>query len=51
MRDTPQRVEVFHLLARLLWYLSSGQSHVGYLFNHDNNPMDQIVLFSLLVSY
>jgi hypothetical protein len=44
MRCTTERVELFRLLAKLLWYLVSGKSHVGYLFNYDDNPLNQIVL-------
>ena len=43
MRYTAERVELFNLLAKLLWYLISGKSHVGYLFNHDNNPLHNAV--------
>jgi len=28
----------YHLLAKLLWYLGSGKSHVGYLCNCPHNP-------------
>lgn len=43
MRYTAERVELFELLAKLLWYLISGKSHVGYLFNHSDNPLHKIV--------
>jgi hypothetical protein len=43
MRDTSERVELFQLLAKLLWYLISGKSHVGYLFNYADNPLHKIV--------
>jgi serine/threonine protein kinase len=43
MCNTSERVELFCLLAKLLYYLSSGKSHVGYLFNYDENPIHQIV--------
>ena len=26
--------------AKLLWYLTSGKSHVGYLFDYDDNPLN-----------
>jgi hypothetical protein len=42
MRHTGERVELFTLLAKLLWYLISGRSHVGYLFNHNGNPIHNI---------
>ena len=43
MGNTVERVSLFRLLAKLVYYLSSGKSHVGYLFNHEQNPIHQIV--------
>jgi hypothetical protein len=43
LQHTGERVELFQLLARLLWYLISGRSHVGYLFNYEENPIHRIV--------
>lgn len=43
MRETNQRVKFFRLLARLLFYLASGKSHCGYLFNYDDNPIHSLV--------
>jgi hypothetical protein len=43
MRDTKDRVELFVLIAKLLWYLISGRSHVGYLYNYVDNPLHKIV--------
>jgi hypothetical protein len=43
MRHTGERVELFNLLAKLLWYLISGRSHAGHLFNHEHNPLHHIV--------
>jgi hypothetical protein len=43
MRDTAERVELFHILAELLWYLISGRSHVGYLYNYADNPLHKLV--------
>ena len=43
MRNTVERVELFKLLAKLLWYLISGRSHVGYLYNYDQNPLHRAV--------
>ena len=40
-----ERAEVFELLAKLVWYLVSGKSHVGYLFNHKENPIHIAVSF------
>jgi hypothetical protein len=47
MRHTAERVELFNFLAKLLWYLISGNSHVGYLFNHNTNPLHTIVCLYL----
>jgi hypothetical protein len=44
MRVASERVELFLVLAKLLWYLISGKSHVGYLFNYDGNPLHRLVL-------
>jgi len=43
MGDPGERVDLFCVLAKLLWYLKSGLSHVGYLYNHESNPMHRIV--------
>lgn len=37
------RVELFRLIARLLAYLNSGNSHVGYLHNYPENPIHSVV--------
>ena len=42
MRDATERVELFKLTAKLLNYLISGHSHVGYLFNYATNPIHYI---------
>jgi hypothetical protein len=40
LSKTDERAEIFTLLARLLWYLRSGESHVGYLNKRlSNNPL------------
>jgi len=43
LENTEERVSLFQLMANLLAYLSSGKSHVGYLFNYPENPIHQIV--------
>jgi hypothetical protein len=43
LRDKDERVELFTLLANLLWYLVSGKSHVGYLQEYPANPLHQAV--------
>jgi hypothetical protein len=48
LQHTDERVELFQILAKLLWYLVSGRSHVGYLFNH---PIHKIVLFPTVSVY
>lgn len=44
MRETSDRVELFDLITKLLWYLISGRSHVGYLYNYPENPIHEIVV-------
>src|SRR5271169_3193175 len=39
MRITEERIECFKLLARLLYYLKSGKSYVGYTRNFEGNPL------------
>jgi hypothetical protein len=43
MSHSQERAEFFRLFAKWLYYLNSGKSHVGYLFNYDQNPIHQIV--------
>jgi hypothetical protein len=39
-----ERAEIFMLLAKLFWYLRSGESHVGYLNKHfARNPIHEAV--------
>ena len=45
MRVTIERVNFFKLLAKLLWYLRSGNSHAGYLHNYDRNPVHPWYIF------
>ena len=44
MRRTADRVKFFRLLARVLFYLVSGNAHVGYMFHYEENPIHAIVL-------
>ena len=44
LRSTSERVQCFRLLAKLLWYLVSGKSKVGYLSNYPDNPLHYLVL-------
>lgn len=46
LRDTAQRIECFNVLARLIYYLWSGDAHVGYLKNYAENPLHRIVFTS-----
>jgi hypothetical protein len=39
-----ERVELFRLLAQVLIYLSSGRSHVGYLYDYPENPIHLLVI-------
>ena len=43
LRDANERAEIFLLLAKLVWYLASGEAHVGYLYNHPENAIHKIV--------
>ena len=36
------RSAFFRLIARLIWYLSSGTSHVPYLWNREDNPINSV---------
>ena len=45
LQHTGERVELYRILAKLLWYLIGGRSHVGYLFNYAENPLHRIVLY------
>jgi len=38
MRKAEDQAAFYRLLAKLLWYLGSGKSHVGYLCNCPRNP-------------
>ena len=38
MRHAIDQANLYRVLAKLLWYLSSGKSHVGYLTNSPSNP-------------
>lgn len=44
LRSTRDRVALFTLLAKLLWYLVSGKSRVGFLYDYPDNPLHNIVL-------
>ena len=45
LRDPLSRGDFFRLLARLISYLSSGKSHVPYLWNRDDNPINSVLSF------
>ena len=38
MKNAEDQAKFYCLLAKLLWYLRSGNSHVGYLCNCPKNP-------------
>jgi hypothetical protein len=41
----------YRLVAKLLWYLGSGKSHVGYLCNCPRNPfVAKLVYIFILIS-
>ena len=43
LRDATERGEIFTHLMKLIWYLVSGDAHVGYSYNHPRNPIPKIV--------
>ena len=43
LRNIPERVELFCLLAKLLWYLVSSESKVSHLSNFLDNPLHCLV--------
>ena len=46
MKNAQDQASFYRLLAKLLWYLGSGNSHVGYLCNCPKNPfVAKLVLF------
>jgi len=38
MRLAAGQADLYRVLAKVLWYLASGKSHVGYLANVPSNP-------------
>jgi hypothetical protein len=38
MKKPEDQARFYVQLTKLLWYLSSGESHVGYLYNSPRNP-------------
>ena len=54
MKRAEDQAAFYRLLAKLLWYLGSGKSHVGYLCNCPRNPfvaksvIQSLILFRLL---
>jgi hypothetical protein len=43
MKKADDQAKVYRLLAKLLWFLGSGQSHVGYLSNCLGSPFAAVV--------
>ena len=39
MNRTDERVIFWVHFAKMMWYLFSGNAHVGYLFNYGANPL------------
>ena len=48
MRKAEDQSAFYRLLAKLLWYLGSGKSHVGYLCNCPRNPFVVKSVFILI---
>ncbi len=38
LKKPEDQAAFYHLVAKLLWFLASGKSHVGYLHNCPENP-------------
>jgi hypothetical protein len=52
MKKSEDQAAFYHLLAKLLWYLASGKSHVGYLCNCPRNPfVAKSVFIPIFFSY
>jgi hypothetical protein len=45
MDEVQDQAELYVLLSKLLWYLVSGDSHVGLLSNCPGNPFNEVFLF------
>jgi hypothetical protein len=53
MKKSPDQAAFYRLLTRLLWYLASGNSHVGYLYNCPQNRLVAkvfLLILSLMVA-
>ena len=54
LRKPADRGMFFDLVTKLLWYLCSGKSHVGFCRNYDTNPLYHLVMaidyFQLMAS-
>jgi hypothetical protein len=49
LKKAEDQAAFYHLLTRLLWYLASGDSHVGYLCNCPQNPFVAKLVFLILL--
>lgn len=47
MRDPTELVKLLQVLVHLLIHLTSGNAHIGYLFNYDENPLHNLAISSL----
>ena len=45
MKNPEDQAKFYIQLTKLLWYLSSGESHVGYLYNSPKNPFAPKLVF------
>ena len=43
MRDSEELIKLVKTVVHILCHLTSGQAHVGYLFNYDGNPLHNLV--------
>lgn len=44
MRNPTDLVTLLHVLVHLLMHLTSGNAHIGYLFNYDENPLHNLAI-------
>jgi len=48
MRDPQELIKLVKTVVHILRHLTSGQAHVGYLFNYDGNPLHNLVQCRLI---
>jgi hypothetical protein len=51
LRDPMQLDEFFRLVCKLIWYSSSGKSHIPFLWNHPENPISTVFALIFFVDW